>query len=111
MTAVNPIGVRGHSERDYLKEVFSELEEIKDKVLMLRKDLAEASGREGKLFREHDRHLLEMAEYIDWKLQVLEKGTPFDWKAAGTIIESHVSVPPLEKTLEEPEVSGGYVGG
>ncbi len=98
------------SEKDYLKEVFSELEAIKIKVLALRKDLAETSGRTGRLFMEHDRHLLEMAEYIDWKLQVLEKGTPFDWKTAGTMVESDVSVSPPENA-EGPDFSGGYLGG
>jgi hypothetical protein len=39
-----------------------------------------------------NRHLLDLAEYIDWKLQVLEKGTAFEWKAAGTVVESNVSV-------------------
>jgi hypothetical protein len=61
-------------------------------------------------FREHDRHLLDLAEYIDWKLQVLEKGTPFDWKAAGTIVESEVSVRPPEPA-PGPDFSGGYIGG
>ena len=98
------------NEREYLKEVYSELEAIKIKVLALRSDLTSITGREGTMFREHDRHLLELAEYIDWKLQVLEKGTPFDWKAAGTIVESEVSVRPPELT-PGPDFSGGYIGG
>jgi hypothetical protein len=102
--------LKSASEKDYLKEVFGELEAIKAKLIMLRNDLAVFSGREGKLFREHDRHLLEMAEYVDWKLQVLEKGTPFDWKGAGTIVESDVSVRPPENTTG-PDFSGGYLGG
>ncbi|MDA8424076.1 MAG: hypothetical protein M0Z89_12150 [Nitrospiraceae bacterium] len=51
-----------------------------------------------------------MAEYIDWKLQVLEKGTSFDWKTAKGSrqdIQSNVSV----RTPEGPEISGGYLGG
>ena len=111
MATVKPIGMRGPSEKDYLQEVFSELKDMNGRLLTLRRDLAEVSGREGRLFREHDRHLLEMAEYIEWKLQVLEKGTPFDWKAAGTIVESDVSVRPSENIMEEPDFSGGYIGG
>ncbi|HLE41363.1 MAG TPA: hypothetical protein VI956_07645 [Nitrospirota bacterium] len=97
-------------ERDYLMEVFTELEAVKDKILALRKDLAAAYGGEEKTFMEHDRHLREMAEYIEWKLQVLEKGTPFDWKTAGRGVESDVSVSSTEK-ITGPDFSGGYLGG
>jgi hypothetical protein len=97
-------------EKDYLAEVFRELEGVKEKILGLRKDLAAAYGGEGKRFVEHDRHLIEMAEYIEWKLQVLEKGTPFDWKTAGRGVESDVSVSAPEKTTG-PDFSGGYLGG
>lgn len=98
------------NEKDYLKEVFSELEAIKKRILALRTDLSSAYAGEGKRFMEHDRHLLEMAEYIEWKLQVLEKGTPFDWKTAGRGVESDVSVRSPENT-KGPDFSGGYVGG
>jgi hypothetical protein len=50
-----------------------------------------------------------MAEYIEWKLQVLEKGTPFDWKTAGRSVESDVSVRSPEN--KGPDFSGGYLGG
>lgn len=98
------------TETEYLKEVFTELEAVKGRVLALRRDLAEVTVGKGTIFAAHDRHLLELAEYIDWKLQVLEKGTPFDWKAAGTIVESDVSVRAPEKTAG-PDFSGGYLGG
>lgn len=97
------------NENEYLVEVFKELEAVKERILALRKDLAAAYGGEGKRFMEHDRHLLEMAEYIEWKLQVLEKGTPFDWKTAGRGVESDVSVRSPENT--GPDFSGGYLGG
>lgn len=98
------------NEKDYLVEVFRELEAVKKKILALREDLAAAYGGEGKRFVEHDRHLLEMAEYIEWKLQVLEKGTPFDWKTSGRGVESDVSVRLPEKATG-PDFSGGYLGG
>ncbi len=104
------MAVKAITEMEYLKEVFGELEAIKGRVLALRKDLAEVSGGKGTNFASHDRHLLELAEYIDWKLQVLEKGTGFDWKAAGMSVESDVSVSAPEKS-SEPDISGGYLGG
>jgi hypothetical protein len=105
MTAVKAI-----TEKEYLKKVFSELEEVKGRVLALRGDLGLVTGSGETMFAAHDRHLLELAEYIDWKLQVLEKGTGFDWKAAGTIVESDVSVRAPEKS-SGPDFSGGYLGG
>jgi hypothetical protein len=99
------------SEKGYLLEVYRELEEIKERINGLRRDLAATYGREGKAFMTHERHLLEMAEYIDWKLQILEKGTGFDWKAAGEKdVESIVSVRSPE-IGSDPDFSGGYLGG
>jgi hypothetical protein len=105
MTAVKAI-----TEQEYLKEVFTELEAVKGRVLALRQDLAMVTAGGRGNYAAHDRHLLELAEYIDWKLQVLEKGTSFDWKAAGTIVESVVSVSAPEKS-GGPDISGGYLGG
>lgn len=102
--------IKDTTEKGYLKEVYSELEGIKTKLLMLRDDLAKSFGRDSRVFREHDRHLLEMGEYIEWKLQVLEKGTAFDWKAAGENVESTVSVRNPD-TPAGPDFSGGYLGG
>jgi len=99
------------NEKGYLLEVYRELEGIKERIKGLRRDLASTYRGEAKVFMTHDRHLLEMEEYIDWKLQILEKGTGFDWKAAGeTDVESIVSVRSPELT-SGPDFSGGYVGG
>ena len=102
--------VKAITEKEYLTEVFNELEAVKGRVLALRKELAEVTVGKGTIFAAHDRHLMELAEYIDWKLQVLEKGTGFDWKEAGTIVESEVSVRAPEKA-SGPDFSGGYLGG
>jgi hypothetical protein len=98
-------------EKVYFDEVYTVLEGIKMKLYVLREDLAKTYGVDSKVFREHDRHLIEMAEYIDWKRNVLEKGTAFDWKTARgkTDIESDVSVRPPENIKED--FSGGYLGG
>lgn len=97
-------------EKAYFDEVYKELESIKVRLYVLREELARTYGKESSIFMAHDRHLLEMAEYIDWKRQVLEKGTAFDWKAAKGVIESDVSVGQTENTTG-PDFSGGYVGG
>jgi hypothetical protein len=100
-------------EKVYFDEVYSVLEGIKMKLYVLREELAKTYGVESKVYREHDRHLIEMAEYIDWKRNVLEKGTSFDWKTAKgsrSDIESDVSVQPPEN-ITGSDFSGGYLGG
>jgi len=100
-------------EKVYFDEVYNVLDGIKMRLYQLREDLAKTYGKDTKMLMAHDRHLLEMAEYIDWKIQVLEKGTSFDWKTAKgdkEEIESDVSV--LETDNRKgPDFSGGYVGG
>ena len=98
------------NEKAYCEVVYKELEGIKMRVYVLREELARTFGKDSPMLLAHDRHLIEMVEYIDWKLQVLEKGTSFDWKTAKGSrqdIQSNVSV----RTPEGPEISGGYLGG
>jgi hypothetical protein len=45
---------------------------------------------------------------IEWKLQILMKSCPFEWKGADKDIES-VSVGRADTT--GPDFSGGYIGG
>jgi len=100
-------------EKAYFEEVYQVLEGMKMRLVVLREDLAKTYSKDSRMLLSHDRHLLEMAEYIDWKLQVLEKGTSFDWKAAKgskSDIESDVSVRPPEN-IKGPDFSGGYLGG
>ncbi len=97
------------NEKEYLLEIYRELHGMLDRIDALRKDLTATYGGEGKVFMTHDRQLLEMADYIGWKLMVLEKGTGFDWKTGEKDIQSEVSVQPFETA--GPDFSGGYVGG
>lgn len=100
-------------EKIYFDEVYKVLDNMKLSLYVLREELARTYGKDSKILIEHDRQLREMAEYIDWKIQVLEKGTAFDWKAANgkrEPIEDDVSVLPPEIGIG-PDFSGGYVGG
>jgi len=100
-------------EKVYFEEVYNVLEGFKLRLYLLREELARTYGADSRMFLDHDRHMIEMAEYIDWKIQVLEKGTSFDWKTVTGIrekIESDVSVMP-PGTATESNISGGYIGG
>lgn len=100
-------------EKAYFEDVYKELEGMKMRVDMLREELARTYGKESPRLLAHDRHLMELAEYVDWKLQILEKGTSFNWKTAPggkKDIQSDVSVRVVED-LTGPDFSGGYLGG
>ena len=100
-------------EKVFFEEVYKVLEGFKMRIFLLREELARTYGKDSRMFLDHDRHLIEMAEYIDWKIQVLEKGTSFDWKTATgnkMRIESEVSVLPPDTTTGS-DISGGYIGG
>jgi len=100
-------------EKVYFEEVYKVLEGIKMRLYVLREELAKTYGKDSKMLLDHDRHLIEMAEYIDWKLQVLEKGTSFDWKNAKgnrLDVESDVSVRQAEN-ITGSDFPGGYLGG
>jgi hypothetical protein len=99
-------------EKAYFEDVYKELEGIKMKIYLLRESLARTYGTDSPMLIAQDRHLVELVEYVDWKLQVLEKGTAFDWKTSkgiGKDIQSEVSVNLPERT--GPEISSGYLGG
>ncbi len=99
-------------EMAYFEDVYEELEDIKMRISHLREELARTYGKDSPVLLAHDRHLMELAEYVDWKLQVLEKGTAFNWttaKGSRQDIQSDVSVQPPDNT--GPDFSGGYIGG
>ena len=100
-------------EKTYFEDVERELEGIKRRIYLLREELAGTYGKDSPMLVTQDRHLIELAEYVDWKLQVLEKGSAFDWKTSRgdrKDIESDVSVQaPVGGS--GPDISGGYLGG
>lgn len=100
-------------EKAYFEDVDREMEGIKMRIYLLREELARTYGKDSPTLIAQDRHLVELVEYVDWKLQVLEKGTSFDWKTSRGSrkdIESDVSVRAPEN-VTGPDISGGYLGG
>lgn len=96
----------------YCDEVLGELAYMIESINGLREMLATTYGKDTQVFHEHDRHLEELAEHIDWKLQILTTACPFEWNGLGPSVENTVSV--RERGLEEiaaPNFSGGYLGG
>jgi hypothetical protein len=94
----------------YCDTIHNELSEMKESVLILREGAKRIYGEDSERFKVYDRHLCELSDMIDWKLQLLMKGCPFDWKEADVDIESDVQVEALAK-LPDTDFSGGYIGG
>ncbi len=96
--------------KGFCDEVFTELSGMKKRIMEMKDDLARTYGAEGGLFETYGRHLSEIADQIEWKLQILSHACPYDWKGSVEYAENTVSVGPAEK-FPEVDFSGGYVGG
>jgi hypothetical protein len=68
-------------------------------------------GKDKGALRSHVRHLNELIQTIDWKLEIFSKECPVDWSKFGKTSESTTSVPTLESMKEKDFPSGGYAGG
>jgi hypothetical protein len=105
MATIKDISMRGYCDTVYL-----ELSDIRSRILELTDKIEKTYGVEDEVFKAHSRHLHELADFVEWKLQLITKVCPHDWKGFGEEVESMVSVP-VQERLKETEVSGGYIGG
>jgi hypothetical protein len=97
---------------EYCDAVNSELASMKMKINELRDDVRKTYGPENDVARTHERHLVELADIIEWKLQILMKACPFEWTGADKDLDRTVSVGPAGKAdADAPDFSGGYLGG
>jgi hypothetical protein len=95
--------------KGFCDEVYTRLAEMKKQIIALRgRSVAKSPGvdLDGGLFA---RHLDELAEQIEWKLQILAHSCPVDWKGA-TGFEEIAGVNTVEKS-GDVNFSPGYVGG
>ena len=93
--------------KGFCDEVFTELTDMKERLLRL-KDGSAA----GMVMRDIDggkfgRHLAELAEQIDWKLQILAHSCSFDW--TGSVDYEGAEVEAAK--IKDEEFSPGYIGG
>jgi hypothetical protein len=105
MATVNDIKLR-----NYCDVINNELSGMKNRIDAMKEGLARTYGAESTEYDVHSRHLSELGEFIEWKLQILMKVCPFDWKGLDKDIETTVSVSSPDKSTG-PEISGGYLGG
>src|SRR5512145_3046160 len=95
--------------KGFCDKAYAELTGMKKKLLELQgMSSAKSPGDDlgGGLFR---RHLSELAEQIDWKLQILAHSCPINWEVSADFEET-AQVSEKEKS-EDLEFSPGYIGG
>ena len=92
-------------------ETYFELSDVKDRIIELRDSLGRNFGHDRKILDVYERHLTELADQIDWKLQIMSHSCSYNWLGsdAEEFMENTVSVGPPEKFGED--FSPGYVGG
>ncbi len=90
-------------------DVYTELAGMKERIIELQEKFREASAVQEGLSTLYDRHLRELAEQIEWKLQILSHTCSHDWRGSVDYDENTVSVGPAETF--ETDFSGGYIGG
>jgi hypothetical protein len=95
--------------KGFCDEVYTQLVEMREKIIELKeRSVAKSPGKdiEGGMFV---RHLSELADQIEWKLQILSHSCPVDWKGSADYTET-AQVNTIEKSGDS-EFSPGYVGG
>jgi hypothetical protein len=96
-------------KKEYCDEVLGEIAFMIQNIHDLTAHAGRTLGPDTDLARTHERHLTEIADYLDWKLQILTSACPFDWRGLGDSVHDVVSVRQPDTTGRE--FSGGYVGG
>lgn len=100
---------RASMTKAFCDDVYGELGGMSLKLRALIHELAMTYGEENEPFRTFKRHLLELADQIEWRLEILSHACPYDWKGSRENVESTVSV--RQPEITGPELSGGYIGG
>ena len=95
--------------KSYCDDVYMGLSSAKKVIVEMRDNLSRTYGTESEMYKKYARHLCELVDQIDWKLQILSHACPYDWKGSSEY-EEGASVGPTG-TPTMPEFSGGYVGG
>jgi hypothetical protein len=86
-------------------ETFEQLTEVKEKIEALRDSLARNYPGEAGILGVYERHLGELVDQVDWKLQIMSHSCSYDWEGSEEFAET-VSVGPTEE-----DFSPGYIGG
>jgi hypothetical protein len=96
---------------NYCECLYSELSNIKDSLAAFVTQIELMDGGDKGHLQTHLRHLNELIENVDWKMEIFAKECPVDWSRFGKEGESSTSVPMSESMKDKDYPSGGYAGG
>lgn len=95
---------------NYCDCLYGELSNIKDSLNAFLTQIDLMEGKDRERFRSHVKHLNELIQTVDWKMEIFSKECPVDWKKFGKESEVTTSVPSSESSKEH-NFPGGYAGG
>jgi hypothetical protein len=96
--------------KSFCDEVFTQLTDMRVKILELKERSTAGIPKTDIDGGKFVRHLTELADVIDWKLQILSHSCAFDWKGAAEY-EADAQVNGMSRAPDSDTFSGGYVGG
>ena len=96
--------------KGFCDEVYTQLTDMKEKILRLKDRSAVGSPVSDIDGGKFARHLTELADVIDWKLQILSHSCTYDWRGASNY-EGDAQVNEMGRATDSDGFSGGYVGG
>ncbi|MBI4682391.1 MAG: hypothetical protein HY757_04735 [Nitrospirae bacterium] len=94
--------------KGYCDSLYEELSDMKNRLIGLKGQLEVMERKDKTVLSPHVRHLDELIQSIDWKLEIFAKSCPVDWGKFGEKSETTASVPTRERDLPS---GGGYAGG
>ena len=95
---------------NYCDSVFDELTDMKSRTLDLVDCISQMKGQEKEMVKSHITHLRDIANLIDWKLEILTKVCPADWTKYSKGAENLVSVKVPEE-FDREFAAAGDMGG
>ncbi len=93
--------------KGFCDEVFTELSAMKRKLVELKERSSAGGMQEGIEGGKFGRQLAELAEQIDWRLQILSHSCPYDWRGSVDYEGAQVEA----EKVKDVEFSPGYLGG
>lgn len=101
--------VDAKGNKGFCDRVYTELIAAKERFVALR-DLSGREDADKPVIATFERHLAELIEALDWKIQILAHSCPYDWKGSEGF-ENDVQIGEAGKAPDSDQFSAGYLGG
>ena len=94
----------------YCDRVYTELTEMKSRLLGFVREIDQMRGADKDLLESHKSHLNDIVRTLDWKLEIFTRVCPFEWSGFADV-EKTASVRLEEGLSEKESIAAGYLGG